>query len=94
MIIIILNMYNSDYNEYDHFYDNYKEEYYENDEIDSKLSIKTIKDKNKNDIYYMEKLFNIPKAGFTGLTGLTGLTSLNQKQEDIQKKEDLSMIRK
>ena len=85
-------MYNSDYNEYDHFYDNYKEENYENDEIDSKLSIKTIKDKNKNDIYYMEKLFNIPKAGFTGLTGLTGLTSLNQKQEDIQKKEDLIFI--
>ena len=36
-------MYNSVYNEYDHFNDNYKEEYYENDEIDSILSVKTLK---------------------------------------------------
>ena len=81
-------MLNSEYKEYDYFYGNYKDEFYENEELDSNLSFETIKHKNEVKNFEKKELINILKTGITGPTGLT----LNQKQENIKKEEDLMLI--
>ena len=80
-------MLNSEYKEYDYFYGNYKDEFYENEELYSNLSFETIKHKNEVKNFEKKELINILKTGITGPTGLT----LNQKQEDIKKEEDLML---
>jgi len=74
-------------NVYDNFYEKYKDESYENEELESNLSFETIKHKNEIQNCEKKELINKIKTGLTGPTGLT----LNQKQEDIKKEEDLML---
>ena len=74
-------------NEYDNFYENYKDESYENEELESNLSFETIKHKNEDKNFEKKELINKIKTGLTGPTGLT----LNQKQVK-KEEEDLMLI--
>ena len=82
-------MFNYEYKEHENFYSKSNNGELYDEELNSQLSIGSIKDKNKN-CEKEELIINIPQTGLTGLT-------LNQKKEDIsnfnlKSKEDMIFI--